>query len=111
MDTQGGSPIDIGEGRYAIERREWLAAPADKYFVNASVTPENFAGQNARCELGRSDDVHERDVALGNGTIRMTFVKKCLMVARSEAVSLGGGNSRIEPLTCVFNAQLSPLPN
>ena len=107
VDTNGTSPVRARSGGYTVEKRVWVDAPDGKYFVNPSVTPANSLGQNAECDIDGSDGVQERDVSLGgNDTVPMRFVKKYLIVAHAE--SNAGQNART---MCVFNAQISALPN
>ncbi len=107
VDTRGAPLVSVRAGGYAVEKRQWIDAPADKYFVNPSVTPSDSAGQNVACEIDGSDGVQERDVPLAeNDTIPMRFVKKYLIVAHAES-----GAGQYARAMCVFNAQVSTLPH
>jgi hypothetical protein len=107
VDTGSTARVGLGGGGHT---REWIVAPDDKYFVNASVAPQGFTGRKVRCELGASDGVQQRAVPVGNTTVTVTFAKKYLVVAHAETGSGPTNISHTAMMICGFNAQLAPLP-
>jgi hypothetical protein len=110
VDTGSTSPVDLGGGGHTADKREWVVAPEDKYFVNAIVRPEGYTGRNTHCEIGASDGVQQRQVPIGDGTVSMTFVKKHLVVAHAETGSGPTNISHTAMMVCDFNAEIVALP-
>jgi hypothetical protein len=103
-------PVDLsGAGRTA-DSREWIVAPGDKYFVNASVQPEGFTGRNVHCEFGGSDGVQERQIRVGDGTVTVTFAKRFLVVAHAETGSGPSNISHTAMMECNFHSGVAQLP-
>ncbi|EIG63585.1 hypothetical protein Bra1253DRAFT_00076 [Bradyrhizobium sp. WSM1253] len=110
VDTGSTSPVDLGGGGHTADKREWIVAPGDKYFVNASVAPQGFTGRNVHCEMGGSDGVQQRAVPIGSTTVTVTFAKKHLVLAHAETGSGPTNISHTAMMICGFTAQLAPLP-
>jgi hypothetical protein len=110
VDTGSTSPVDLGGSGHTADKREWIIAPGDKYFVNASVTPQGYTGRNVHCEMGGSDGVQQRSVPVGDAMVTVTFAKKYLVVAHAETGSGPTNISHTAMMICNFGAQLAPLP-
>jgi hypothetical protein len=111
VETGSTSPVDLGGGGHTADKREWIVAPGDKYFVNPSAAPQGFTGRNVHCEMGGSDGVQQRAVPVGDTTVTVTFAKKYLVIAHAETGSGPTNISHTAMMICGFNAQLAPLPN
>jgi hypothetical protein len=111
VDTGSTSPVDLGGGGHTADKREWISAPGDKYFANATVAPQGYTGRNTHCEMGASEGVQQRSVPVGNGTVAMTFAKRYLVIAHAETGSGPTNISHTAMMICGFNAQVVGLPN
>jgi hypothetical protein len=110
VDTGSTSPVDLGGGGHTADKREWIIAPGDKFFVNASVAPRAYTGRNTHCELGASDSVQQRSVPVGKATVTVTLTKRHLVIAHAETGSGPTNISHTAMMICGFSAQLVPLP-
>ena len=103
--------VGPGGGGHTADKREWVIAPGDKYFVNPTTSPQGFTGRNVACEIGGSDGVQQRRVSVGGGGVTVTFAKKYLVVAHAETGSGLQNIGRTAMMVCTFNAEVASLPN
>lgn len=111
IDTGSTSPVDLGGGGHTADKREWVIAPGDKYFVNAGTSPQGYTGRNVHCEIGGSDGVQQRQVRVGDASVTVTFAKKYLVIAHAETGSGPPNISHTAMMICNFKAEMAPLPN
>jgi hypothetical protein len=111
VDTGSTPKVGLGGGGHTADKREWVRAPDDKYFVNARVTTLGSTGGKLRCEFAGSDGVQQRSVKVGDATLTMTFVKGYHVLARAETGSGAENIGRTAMMICGFSAEMTALPN
>lgn len=109
VDTGSTSPVDLSGAGHTADKREWIVAPEDQFFVNATVTPQGSTGRNVHCEIGDSDGVQQRPVRVGDTAVTMTFTKRYLVIAHAETGSGPTNISHTAMMICNFSAQLAAL--